>query len=269
MEILPNSWFALMLLVLVLGLKHGLDADHLAMIDGLTRFNIRNNRRVARWCGFLFSLGHGTVVVVVSVVAGMVAIHWALPQWVDDLGAWISIFFLTLIGVINLRAVLIAPAHKVVRTIGIKGRFLGRLQEAGNPLLIAAIGALFALSFDTLSQATLYALTATQFGSWQHALVLGMVFALGMMTSDSINSLWISRLLRRSDQMARFASRIMGLMIAGMSLSVAAFGVARYFSQDVTAWSAGKELYFGIGVIAMIAASYFVARHLVREAAAL
>ena len=38
---LPNEWIALLALVFVLGAKHGLDADHLATIDGLTRHNLR------------------------------------------------------------------------------------------------------------------------------------------------------------------------------------------------------------------------------------
>ena len=48
MESLPQDLYALCLLVFVLGLKHGLDADHLATIDGLTRFNARANPRLAR-----------------------------------------------------------------------------------------------------------------------------------------------------------------------------------------------------------------------------
>ena len=38
---LPTEWLALLGLVFVLGAKHGLDADHLAAIDGLTRYNLR------------------------------------------------------------------------------------------------------------------------------------------------------------------------------------------------------------------------------------
>ena len=39
---------ALVLLVFVLGLKHGFDADHLAAIDGLTRYNLRQAPARAR-----------------------------------------------------------------------------------------------------------------------------------------------------------------------------------------------------------------------------
>ena len=51
--------------------RHGFDADHLATIDGLTRYNARANPRLARMAGALFSLGHGVVVLLVALVAGV------------------------------------------------------------------------------------------------------------------------------------------------------------------------------------------------------
>ena len=50
----------------------------------------------------------------------------------------------------------------------------------GFMLLVAAVGALFALSFDTLSQAALFAFTATRHGGWEHALGLSLLFMLGI-----------------------------------------------------------------------------------------
>ena len=52
-------------LVFVLGLKHGLDPDHLVAIDGFTRSS--NRAEMRRWCGLFFSLGHGAVVTLVGV----------------------------------------------------------------------------------------------------------------------------------------------------------------------------------------------------------
>lgn len=264
MENLPHDWFALLALVFVLGLKHGLDADHLAAIDGLTRYNARRKMPIARWCGLLFSVGHGVVVVAVSLVVGVLAARWTVPRWLDDAGIWISIGFLCLLGFVNLRAVFAAPSHEIVRPVGVKGRFLGRVQRTGNPLLIAAVGALFALSFDTISQTSLFALTARQFGGWEHALLLGLSFMTGMIVTDGVNGLWISRLLRRTDRVARIASRVMGLTVAGVSLSVAGFGIAKYFSSAVESWSEGRELYLGASVIVVIALNFMVAMRLTR-----
>lgn len=268
MSSLPTDWLALLGLVFVLGLKHGLDADHLATIDGLTRFNNRDNPRLARWCGFLFSIGHGAVVVAISLLVGLLAAHWTVPAWLQDLGVWVSIGFLTLLGIVNLRAVLNAPSHEVVAPVGVKGRFFGRLQRTGNPLLIAGVGALFALSFDTMSQASLFALTATQFGGWAYSLGLGLMFMFGMMVTDGANGLWISKLLRRADQTARIASRVMGLMVGGVSVLVAAFGAAKYFLPHVDSWSEGKELFFGAAVIGVVGASFLIGMWLTRTAPA-
>lgn len=262
MHELPTEWTALCALVFLLGLKHGFDADHLATIDGLTRFNARHRRPFARYCGALFSLGHGVIVLAIAVAVGAASQTWSAPAWLDATGAWISISFLALIGIVNLRAVLAAAPHEVVTPVGIKGRFLGRLNRAGHPGSVALVGALFALSFDTVSQSALFALTAAQFGGVQHAVFLGLLFVLGMLVTDGINGLWISRLIARADQIAVIASRVMSLAVSGVSLLVAGFGAAKLALPAVDAWSDGKEVLFGAVVIGAIAASYALARRL-------
>ena len=265
MDTLPTDWLSLLILTFVLGMKHGFDADHLATIDGLTRYNSRANPTIARYCGVLFSLGHGTVVVAIALGVSALAGHWEVPEWFATLGAVISIAFLFALGSLNLAAVLRAEPHEMVLPVGLKGRLLGRLRHAAHPALVALVGALFALSFDTLSQAAFFALTATQFGGWQHALVLALLFLLGMLLTDGINGLWISRLIARADQVALIASRVMGLVVSGVSLLVAAFGVAKMALPAVDAWSEGKELMFGFALMVIIAASYFLAVRLTRR----
>jgi high-affinity nickel-transport protein len=265
MHDLPTEWTALAALVFLLGLKHGFDADHLAAIDGLTRYNARLGRRFARYCGALFSLGHGLIVLAIAIAVGLASESWTAPEWLELSGAWISIGFLTLIGIVNLRAVLAAAPHEVVAPIGIKGRFLGRLNQAGRPWSVALVGALFALSFDTVSQSALFALTAAQFGGLEHALALGLLFVLGMLVTDGINGLWISRLIARADQIAVIASRVMSLAVSSVALLVAAFGAAKLALPVVDAWSDGKELAFGAIVVIVIGASYLVARNLAQR----
>jgi len=247
---LPNDWIALLALVFILGARHGLDADHLATIDGLTRS--------------LFSLGHGAIVMLIALGVGLVSTQWQVPAWMEDLGTWISIGFLTLLGILNLRAVLTAPTGAMVATIGIKAGLLRRLQATSHPLAIAAVGALFALSFDTMSQAALFAVTATQHGGVAHTLALGLAFTIGMLLADGANGLWIARLLQRADHRARIASRVMGLMVAAISFAVAGFGLMRWLNGDVSRWYEGKELLVGIGVIALLAGSFVVGTWLAR-----
>ncbi len=267
METLPTDFLSLLILTFVLGMKHGFDADHLATIDGMTRYNSRANPALARYCGALFSLGHGTVVVAIALGVSALAGHWAVPEWFGVLGAVISIAFLFALGSLNLAAVLQAEPHEVVQPVGLKGRLLGRLRHAGHPAMVAGVGALFALSFDTLSQAAFFALAATQFGGWQHALVLALLFLLGMLLTDGINGLWISRLIARADQVALIASRVMGLVVSGVSLLVAAFGLAKLALPAVDAWSEGKELAFGFGLVAIIACSFALSVRLTRRTA--
>ena len=156
MDALPADWFSLLILTFVLGMKHGFDADHLATIDGLTRFNARQNPRLARYCGSLFSLGHGAVVIAIALGVSALAGQWAVPEWFGMTGALISIAFLLALGVLNLQAVLQAGPDELVQPIGLKGRLLGRLRHVSHPGLVALVGALFALSFDTMSQAAFF-----------------------------------------------------------------------------------------------------------------
>ena len=261
------DWSALLVLALVLGAKHGLDADHLATIDGLTRFNQCRAPGRARWCGSLFSLGHGAVVMLVALGVGLASTRWQVPAWLEDFGSLTSIAFLTLIGILNLRAVLAAPPGGMVAPIGLKAGVLRHLQCTSHPLAIAAVGALFALSFDTMSQAALFAVTATQHGGVGHALTLGLAFTTGMLLADGLNGLWIAGLLRRSDRRAAIASRIMGLTVAAISLAVAAFGLARWLHVDVSDWYEGRELQLGLFVIAALAASFLTGNWLARAPA--
>lgn len=264
---LPTDWLSLLILTFVLGMKHGFDADHLATIDGLTRFNARHNPGLARYCGAFFSLGHGTVVVAIALGVSALAGHWEVPEWFGTLGAVISIAFLFALGSLNLAAVLKAEPDEVVQPVGLKGRWLGRLRHAGHPALVALVGALFALSFDTLSQAAFFALTATQFGGTQHALMLALLFLLGMLVTDGVNGVWIARLIARADQVALVASRVMGLVVSGISLLVAAFGLAKLASPAIDAWSEGKELAFGFALVTIIALSFVLALRLTRRPA--
>jgi high-affinity nickel-transport protein len=249
MDPLPQDWPALSLLVFALGLKHGFDADHLATIDGLTRFNARTRPRLARFCGVLFSVGHGVVVLAIGLAVNLFAGHWAVPQWLETFGTFTSVFFLTLLGVLNLHAVLRADPGQTVPLVGIKGRLLGSWQRAGRPSLVILVGAVFALSFDTLSQAALFGLTAKHYGGWQPVMGLGVVFTFGMLVADGLNGFCIAHMIGRADRMARVGSRIMSLTLACLSLAVAALVATSYFVPDFSALLERKELLPGLVVV--------------------
>jgi high-affinity nickel-transport protein len=251
-----GTWLALCSLAFVLGARHGFDADHLATIDGLTRCNARTNPRLARGAGALFSLGHGTVVALVALVAGSLAAGWRTPAWLTVTGASVSVLFLFVLAFVNLRAVLVARPDAVVAPAGIRGRLLGRFLNTRRPWAVAAVGALFALSFDTVSQAALFALAAGRFGGMAHALFVALLFVLGMLAVDGANGLWISGLVRRADRTAAIASRVMTLAVAGVSLAVGVLTVAKILVPAVDEWAEGRELWAGGAVVAAVVAAF-------------
>ena len=256
----PTEWTALLALVFLLGLRHGLDADHLAAIDGLTRYNAQRRRPFAGGCGLLFSLGHGFIVIAIALAVALARRSFPVPVWLELTGAWISIGLLALIGTVNLRAVLLAGPHEIVTPVPVKGRLLRRAMHAGHPLTVALVGALYALSFDTVSQSVLFAVAGTQFGGPGSSLLLGFLFTLGMAIADGLNGLWISRLITRSDRLGVLASRVMGVGIAATSLLAAAYGISKLALADLGRWSGGHEWIVGGGVIALILLSYALAR---------
>lgn len=261
-EVALHDWMGLVLIVLVLGIKHGLDPDHLATIDGLTRFNAQNQPRLARWSGFLFSLGHGLVVTMVAGLTAVLLTDSPTPGWLEHLGAWISILFLLALGSANLAAVFRTPGNQVVLPTGLKGRWLGRLTQTSHPVMIASIGAAFALSFDTWSQAALFSLTAMHVAGWMFSVVLGLVFMSGMMVADGLNGLWVAGMLRQADRRALIASRVMSMTIGMLSLLIAILGLARLFIPEVAAATESAGLLVGLGVVVLLLASFAVAMRL-------
>ena len=255
-------------MVFLLGLRHGMDPDHLATIDGLARQNAQSRPRLVRWSGCLFSLGHGAVVTLVAGVVAATLHEGGAPEWLERLGAWISIAFLLALGLANIVAVFRTPADRVVQLSGFKGRWLGRLAGTGHPAVIAMIGAAFALSFDTISQAALFSLTGAHLAGWPFSVALGLLFTLGMMTTDGVNGAWVATMVQRADRRARVASRVMGLSIAFLGIAIAGLATARLLSPDVAAALSGRELQMGIGVTVVVAASFAVAIRLVRPRAA-
>jgi high-affinity nickel-transport protein len=266
MNTLPTHWLALVSVVFLLGLKHGLDPDHLAAIDGLTRFNAQRRPRLSRWSGLLFSAGHGVVVTVVAVLVATVATQWRAPEWLEHAGTWISIAFLTLLGAANLAAVARTPRGEVVRAAGVRSRLFERLTRAEHPLLIAAVGAAFAVSFDTISQAVLFSITGSNLAGWLFAALLGVVFTAGMIATDALNGLWVSHLVSRADARAAAASRLMSLAIGFTSLAIAALAAARHALPGLDAQVEAWGVALSAAVVVVVAASYAAAMRMAARA---
>jgi high-affinity nickel-transport protein len=201
------------------------------------------------------------VVTAIAVAVATVAAGWRAPLWLEDAGTWISIAFLALLGLANLAAVLRTPRGEPVRAVGLRGRLFARLVRAEHPVLVAAVGAAFALSFDTVSQAVLFSATGASLAGWMFAASLGLIFTAGMMATDALNGFWVSRMLERSASHQAAASRVMGLAIGSVALVIAASAAWHYASPGAglpASW--GTAL--GLAVMACIAAAYALGQRL-------
>jgi high-affinity nickel-transport protein len=237
---LPADTLGLALLVFLLGLRHGLDPDHLVAIDGLTRASPREGAR--RWCGLFFSLGHGVVITLVGLAVALAASEWQPPAWLRSLGTSISVGVLLVLGLANLAMAWRTPAQQPVPLVGLRGRWLAeQLARGSHPAFIAAIGAAFALSFDTISHALAFSLTGAALAGWLFATLLGLVFTLGMALVDALNGLWVARVR---------GSRALSIAIAFLCLAVAASAAAEL--------ALAPPLLAATGVL-LVAAAYLLA----------
>ena len=93
------------LLAYGLGLRHAIDADHIAAIDNVTRKMMHDGRKPIG-VGFFFSLGHSTVVVLASTAIAVTATaltrRFAAFHAIGSIvGTIVSALFLLVIAIIN------------------------------------------------------------------------------------------------------------------------------------------------------------------------
>lgn len=217
---MEHHQFFLIILVLLLGLRHGLDADHLATINAITQ-NISDKNKISKLVGVFFALGHGSIVIIVSILLS-IGVQQSVPTWLKNFGDCISAFFLIAFGIWNLFGLIKEKKHiHQINAINPKTLLFKPLTSSINhPILIGSIGALFALSFDTVSQTAAFSLLATTTTSWFFAGFLGTVFTIGMMVSDGINGLIVAKLLNRADTFSTISAYLIKLTIIFSSLII-------------------------------------------------
>ena len=193
----------------VFGLRHGVDADHIAAIDNTTRKLIQDKQRPFT-VGMWFSLGHSTIVValIVALVFATRTIISDIPALVSGgamIGTTISGIFLWLMGIVNLVIVLgIYRVYKVLKQGKLeqselenlldKRGFLNRyfrplFKIVRRPWQIYPIGVLFGLGFDTATEIALIAISvgigvSSSVPIWM-ILVLPFMFTCGMVLIDT------------------------------------------------------------------------------------
>jgi high-affinity nickel-transport protein len=164
--------------------------------------------------GFFFSLGHSTVVVLLSIVVAIAAslVQSNLPQWKDIgglVGTFVSGAFLYVIGIINLLVFL--DIFRMWRQVtrggtyheetletflaqrGMMNRFFGPLvRQIDSSWKMYPLGFLFGLGFDTASEVALLGISAAAGGAgmpiW-FVILFPLLFAAGMSLVDTTDSI--------------------------------------------------------------------------------
>ena len=197
------------LLAYSFGMRHAVDADHIAAIDNVTRKLMQQGQRPVG-VGFFFSLGHWTVVTLASAAIALAAaaVETRFAAF-KELGRLVSMSvsagFLFLIALLNL--VVLVQLYRAFHRVKRGGRYveedldlflarrglLGRLfrplfRFIGASWQMYPLGFLFGFGFDTSTEVALLGISATQAAHglplWS-ILVFPALFTAGMSLIDT------------------------------------------------------------------------------------
>jgi len=223
LDALPASGLALFF---VLGLRHGVEPDHIAAIDGMTLRALDHHERHAPWTGSLFALGHGAAVAVIALAVSLLAASFTMPPLLVAITDWLPLLLLALLGAWNLRTLLAPGAY---RPSSVRMRLLpAALRERTDLWSTVAIGLLFALVIDTLAHVSAWSVFATHRGGWWAGVLAGLLFSVGMLVASTASSQLLCRLLgtaRTDEATARFRRGI-GWFVVVLSFAVVLHALA-------------------------------------------
>lgn len=239
------------MLACVLGARHGLDADHLAAIDGLTRCNASAGRRLASLCGVMFLTGHAAVILATAFALALLGSQFAPPAWLTPVGTGISAITLIVLGSMNLRAALARTGEASAASL--RSQLMAPVLRASSAWQVALVGALFALSFDSVAIAALFASSPAGVAG---VLQTGVSFSVGMLAVGVANGFWVARLLRHSGKASRRAARIMTLTIALIAFAVAARVLLPLVSVEWDREVEARELVVSGSILTLLLGGY-------------
>jgi high-affinity nickel-transport protein len=276
------------LLAYGLGLRHAIDADHIAAIDNVTRAMMRSNRRPMT-AGLFFSLGHSTVVVLASIAIAVTAtaLGGSLGRWRDVggmVGTAVSATFLLAIAVMNL--FILASVYRAFHHVKNGNAYVeedldvllsggGLLARILRPMFrmvrrswhMYPLGLLFGLGFDTATEIGLLGISATEAAKgltiWS-ILVFPALFAAGMSLVDTADNVlmvnayeWAFRKPMRKlyyNLTITFISVVVALLIGGIE----ALGlVGRRYALRGGFWEAIATLNGNFGAIGYLIVAVF------------
>ena len=276
------------------GLRHAVDADHIAAIDNVTRKLMQEGKRPVA-VGCFFSLGHSTVVILAS--AGVALTASALESRLAAfkeigglIGTTVSAFFLLLIAIMNI--FILAGTYRTFQRVRNGGRYTeedmdmilargGLLARIFRPLFgiirqswhMYPLGFLFGLGFDTATEVALLAISATEASKglpiWS-VLVFPTLFTAGMCLVDTTDGIlmlgaygwaFLNPIRKLFYNMTITAvSVLVALLIGGIEASGL---IADQFNLEGSFWKMIHDLNDNFGalgylIIAIFAASWMV-----------
>jgi nickel/cobalt transporter (NiCoT) family protein len=204
--------FSTALLAYAFGLRHALDADHIAAVDNAVR-KLMQEGKAPYSAGFFFSLGHSTIVVAASaaIAAGAAVLQGGLHAFHDiggAIGTTVSAAFLLLLALANLFVLKstwsafnrLRHGEKIADA-DLEGLAAGQgpIARIFRPLFGAIsrswhmypIGLLFGLGFDTATEIGLLGISATKASQGMPVwtiLVFPALFTAGMSLIDTADS---------------------------------------------------------------------------------
>lgn len=206
--------FGMIALCYGLGLRHAVDADHIAAIDNTTRKLMQDGQKPVA-VGFFFSLGHSTIVILLSIIVAISAafVKQNLPGWQEIgglIGASVSSIFLLVIGIINLVVLIeifktwkqVLKSKNKKEKVNIKAEISnkGIMTRLLSPLIkridkswkMYIVGFLFGLGFDTATEVGLLSIAAASGVSgvpvW-YIITLPLAFTAGMVLIDTLDGI--------------------------------------------------------------------------------
>ncbi|MSP70513.1 MAG: nickel permease [Bacteroidetes bacterium] len=256
MEIITID-FSGVVLMLALGLRHGLDPDHIAIIDGMTMRHNDINSPFAKWVGTLFAIGHGLVVTIIAILVSLASTKISLPLWISSIAEWIPVILLLLVGFVNLKSLMSKNSYKA---IGWRTKLIpNKLKNSSSPLSIILIGVLFATVFDTATQASAWGYAASLQGGVFAAVLMGLIFSAGMIATDTIDGRILYSILNKTSSQSLIVSyrRWIGWTIVSMSFTIAGYKIASAFFPTIELSSTANSL-IGLTFMLFVMGIYIV-----------
>ena len=196
------------LVIYGLGLRHAVDADHIAAIDNVTRKLMQEGKRPVS-VGFFFAMGHSTIVIVVAALVALTADALASFRSLHTVGGIVStsVSALFLLAIAAMNIMIFGSIYRSYRRVRAGGAYVdedldillnnrGFLARIFRPMFrlvsrswhMFPLGFLFGLGFDTATEIAMFGVSAAQAAKGipiAAIMVFPVLFAAGMSLVDT------------------------------------------------------------------------------------